>query len=57
MLDGSPKAWEAVKKEILKPLNAKIIYHISSSQWLSPRHIVHGKVRITITMNDKGEEI
>ena len=31
----NPKVWEAVKEEILKWLNAEIIYPISYSQWVS----------------------
>ena len=31
----TPKVWEAVKEEILKWLNAEIIYPISDSQWVS----------------------
>ena len=52
-----PKVWEAVKEEILKWLNAEIIYLISYSQWVSPVHVVPKKARVTVTMNDKGEEI
>ena len=52
-----PKVWEAVKEEIFKWLNAKIIYPISDSQWVSPVHIVSKKARLTVMMNEKGEEI
>ena len=48
------KVWEAVKKEILKWLNAKVIYPISDSQWVSPMHVVSKKARVTVTVNDKG---
>ncbi|CAA6661361.1 unnamed protein product [Spirodela intermedia] len=41
----NPKVWEAVKEEILKWLNAEIIY---------PYRIASG---VTVTVNDKGEEI
>ena len=51
------KVWEAVKEEILKWLNTKIIYRISDSQWVSLVHIVPKKAGITVTMNKKGEEI
>ena len=51
------KVWEAVKEEILKWLNAKIIYPISDSQWVSLVHVVPKKARVTVTMNKKGEEI
>ena len=53
----NPKVWEAVKKEILKWLNAEIIYPISDSQWVSPVHVVPKKAVIMVTTNKKGEEI
>ena len=53
----NPKVWEAVKEEILKWLNAKIIYPISDSQWVSPVHIVSKKAGVTVTTNEKGKEI
>ena len=53
----NPKVWEAVKEEILKWLNAEIIYPISDSQWVSPVHVVPKKAGVTMTVNDKGEEI
>ena len=51
------KVWEAVKEEILKWLNAAIIYPISDSQWVSHVHVVPKKAKVTVTVNDKGEEI
>ena len=53
----NPKVWEAVKEEILKWLNAEIIYPISDSQWVSQVHVVPKKARVTVTTNEKGEEI
>ena len=53
----NPRVWEAVKEEILKWLNAEIIYPISDSQWVSPVHVVPKKAGVTITTNEKGEEI
>ena len=53
----NPKVWEAVKEEILKWLNAEIIYPISHSQWVSPVYIVPKKAGVTVTVNDKGEEV
>ena len=53
----NPKVWEAVKEEILKCLNAEIIYPISNSQWASLVHIFLKKARVTVTTNEKGEEI
>ena len=53
----NPKVWNPVKDEILKWLNAGIIYPISNSPWVSPVHVVPEKAGITVTTNDKGEEI
>ena len=53
----NPKVWDAVKDEILKWLNAGIIYPISDSPWVSPVHVVPKKAGITVTKNDKGEEL
>ena len=53
----NPRVWEAVKEEILKWLNAEIIYPISDSQWVSPLHVVPKKAGVTVTTNEKGEEI
>ena len=53
----NPKVWEAVKEQILKWLNAEIIYPISDSQWVSLVHVVPKKAGVTVTMNDKGKEI
>ena len=53
----NPKVWDAVKDEILKWLNAGIIYPISNSPWVSPVHVVPKKAGITVMTNDKGEEL
>ena len=53
----NPKVWEVVKEEILKWLNTEIIYPISDSQWVSSLHIIMNKARVTVTTNEKGEEI
>ena len=53
----NPKVWEEVKEKILKCLNAEIIYPISDSQWVSPIHVVPKKAGVTMTVNDKSEEI
>ena len=53
----NPKVWEAVKEEILKWLDAEIIYPISDSPWVSLVHVVPKKARVTVTVNNKGEEI
>ena len=46
-----------MKEEIPKWRNAEIIYPISDSQWVSLVHVVPKKAGVTVTMNDKGEEI
>ena len=51
------RVWEAVKEEILKWLNAEIIYPISDSQWASPVHVVPKKAGVTVMTNKKSEEI
>ena len=53
----NPKVWDAVKDEILKWLNTGIIYPISDSPWVSPVHVIPKKGGITVTTNDKGEEL
>ena len=53
----NPKVWDAMKDEILKWLDAGIIYPIYDSPWESPVHVVPKKVGITVTTNDKGEEL
>ena len=46
-----------MKEEILKWLKAEIIYPISDSQWVSLVHVVPKKAGVTVTTNEKGEEI
>ena len=53
----NPKMKEVVRKEILKLLEACIIYHVADSQWVSPVHCVPKKGSITIVPNDKDELI
>ena len=48
---------EVLEKEILKWLEAGVIYAISDNQWVSPVHMVPKKSGITVEVNDKGEEI
>ena len=52
-----PKVWEAVKEEIIKWLNPEIIYPVYDSQWVSLVHVVPKKARVTVTTNEKDEEI
>ena len=53
----NPKMKEVVRKEILKLLEAGIIYPIADSQWASPVHCVPKKGGITVVPNDKDELI
>ena len=53
----NPKMKEVVVKEILKLLEAGIIYPVADSQWVSPVHSVPKKGGITVVPNDKDELI
>lgn len=53
----NPNMKEVVKKEILKMLDAGIIYPISDSKWVSPVHVVPKKGGMTVVKNDKNELI
>ena len=53
----NPKMKEVVRKEILKLLEAGIIYPIDDSQWVSPVHCVPNKGGITVVPNYKDEFI
>ena len=48
---------EVVRNEILKLLEAGIIYPIADSRWVSPIHCVPKKGGITVVPNDKDELI
>ena len=49
----NPIMQEAVRVEIVKLLDNRIIYHISDSQQVSPVHAVPKKVGFTVVENDK----
>ena len=53
----NPHMKEVVKTEVLKLLDAGIIYPISDSKWVSPTQVVPKKSGITVVKNDKGELI
>ena len=53
----NPKMKEVVRNEILKLLEAGIIYHVADSQWVSHVHCVPKKGGITVVPNDKDELI
>ena len=48
---------EVVRVEVLKLLQADIIYPISDSSWVSPTQVVPKKSGVTKVLNEKGEEI
>ncbi|GJU12664.1 reverse transcriptase domain-containing protein [Tanacetum coccineum] len=53
----NPKIHEVIKKEVIKLLEAGLIYPISDSPWVSPVHCVPTKGGITIIENDDNELI
>jgi hypothetical protein len=48
---------EVVKKEVLKPLKAGVIYHVSDSEYVSPVQVVLKKGGMTVISNEKNELI
>ena len=48
---------EVVKKEVVKFLDAGIIYPISDNAWVSPVQVVPKKGRITVVKNENNELI
>ena len=46
-----------VRAEVLKLLQAGIIYPISDNTWVSPTQVVPKKSRVTTVHNEKGEEM
>ena len=53
----NPHLQEVVRIEVLKLLQASIIYPISDSTWVSPTQMVPKKSGVTIVKNEKGEEL
>jgi len=53
----SPHTKEVVQKEVVKLLDADIIYPISDSQWVSPIQVVPKKSGITVVKNNERELI
>ncbi|RVW58250.1 hypothetical protein CK203_113796 [Vitis vinifera] len=52
-----PSHAKVVRAEVLKLLQAGIIYPISDSPWVSPTQVVPKKSGITVVQNDKGEDV
>jgi hypothetical protein len=48
---------EVVKKEVLKPLKAGVIYPVSDSEWVSPVQVVLKKGGMTVIHNGKNQII
>ncbi|GJU54962.1 reverse transcriptase domain-containing protein [Tanacetum coccineum] len=53
----NPKIHEVIKKEVIKHLDAEMIYPISDSPWVSPIHCVPKKVGMTVVANEENELI
>ena len=53
----NPNMSEVVKKEVMKLLDAGIIYPISDSKWVSPVHVVPKKGGMTVVQNEKGDSV
>nr|GFA34035.1 reverse transcriptase domain-containing protein [Tanacetum cinerariifolium] len=53
----NPKIHEVIKKEVLKLLDAGLIYRILDSPWVSPVHCVPKKGSFTIVKNEENELI
>ena len=53
----NPPMMEVVKAEILKLLDAGVIYPITDCKWVAPIHVVPKKTRITLVKNKNDERI
>ncbi|GKB29758.1 hypothetical protein Tco_0869159 [Tanacetum coccineum] len=53
----NPKIHEVIKKEVIKLLDAGLIYPISDSLWVSPFHCVPKKGGMTVVENEDNELI
>ncbi|MCO6517067.1 MAG: hypothetical protein J6586_11355, partial [Snodgrassella sp.] len=53
----NPKIHEVIKEEVIKLLDAGLIYPISDSPWVSPIHCVPKKGGITVITNEDNELI
>ncbi|GKF40454.1 reverse transcriptase domain-containing protein, partial [Tanacetum coccineum] len=51
----NPKIHEVIKNEVIKLLDAGLIYPISDSQWVSPVHCVPKKGGMTVVENEDNE--
>ena len=53
----NPVIKEVVRKEVVKWLNARFIYAILDSPWMSPVHVVPKNGEFTVNRNEKNELI
>ncbi|GJS59502.1 reverse transcriptase domain-containing protein [Tanacetum coccineum] len=53
----NPKIYEVIKAEVIKLLDAGLIYPISDSHWVSPIHVVPKKGGMTVITNEDNELI
>ncbi|GKE20955.1 reverse transcriptase domain-containing protein, partial [Tanacetum coccineum] len=53
----NPKIHEVIKGEVIKVLDAGLIYPISDSPWVSPVHVIPKKGGMTVVTNDNNELI
>nr|GEX93199.1 DNA-directed DNA polymerase [Tanacetum cinerariifolium] len=53
----NPKIHDVIKKEVIKLLDAGMIYPISDSPWVSPIHCVPKKGGMTVVVNENNELI
>nr|GEZ80399.1 reverse transcriptase domain-containing protein [Tanacetum cinerariifolium] len=53
----NPKIYDVIKKEVIKLLDAGMIYLISDSPWVSPIHCVPKKGGMTVVANENNELI
>ena len=53
----NPHMQEVVHAEVLKLLQADIIYPICDSPWVSPTQVVPKKLGVTTVKNEKGEDV
>nr|GFB88064.1 retrovirus-related Pol polyprotein from transposon 17.6 [Tanacetum cinerariifolium] len=53
----NPKIHDVIKKEVEKLLDARLIYPISDSPWVSPIHCVPRKGGMTVIKNDENEHV
>nr|GEU75958.1 reverse transcriptase domain-containing protein [Tanacetum cinerariifolium] len=53
----NPKIHEVIKKEVIKLLDARMIYPISDSPWVSPVHCVPKKGGMNVVANENNELI